>query len=335
MRKLTTRRQGDGGVFVPFRIFLSSRRARVGWWGVAALAGLTLSTQASAEPPLGGAVTLARVRPHGARPLEGGAVAPAVVASGDGQATSEARPASGSGSDEPHESGVGILGFEGVIGQDRGAVSAEGQGAQLGMRFPFEYPEMKMRLDLLFGGRPYRGLMGEVHMAGDSRWGKTSPGSSLVGGLWGFELMASQGSTVWYSLIEVPRAHLGYRYTARESGFELGGRAGLSLIGRYNPQGATSALGNSVTPGFYALAYSGHFYATWETRSFSSLSGGRPTWLSEGLLCGTGSGMAACLSSRYFVGRVSPDDGAADRLASSWQIGLMLGLGERLGLRKE
>jgi hypothetical protein len=231
---------------------------------------------------------------------------------------------------------MGILGVELGAGQDRGAAQGAGQGAQIGMRFPFLAKDGRFRLDTLFGGRPYQGAMGELRFQADVASVAPERGMGVVWGWWGMDLAVLRTPTVWHSLIELPRAHLGFRSLGKEQGFELGGRLGYTLIGRYNPEGATRALGHSATPALYGLLYTRHTFLSWDVRAITPLRGeGRPVWTSEGLFCGVHDETALCVTGRRFHGQVRPDDGRPEGLASSWQIGFLLGFGERLGAPKK
>lgn len=236
--------------------------------------------------------------------------------------------------ESPREQGVGIMGLELGTGQDLGTSPASAQGAQLGMRFPLHSKEVSLRMDAMLGGRPNHGVMGELRLQADTHAGPPAR-SGLVWGWWGMDLAMMQTPTVWHTLIEIPRGHLGVRSFGVRQGFELGARFGYAWIGRYNPTDATRPLGNSLTPALYGLAYTEHLYLSWDLRSLRSLENNRPVTTGELLLCGVQDEMAACVTGRYFHGHVRPDDGSSEHLASSWQLGLMLGIGERLGAPKE
>lgn len=225
-------------------------------------------------------------------------------------------------------SGVGILGLEGGMGKGGDETAS---GVQAGLRMPIEFASSAFRLDLLLGYAS-SGMQGEARWKGDLRAYSVKGNRGLIWGYGGFELLAAQTPAIWYSLVEVPRVHLGYRQGIFERGFEFGARAGWALIGRYNPEGATRGLGNSLTPTLYALGFTRHLYVSWETRAFTPLSAGSPVWASEALLCGVLSAVALCATGRHFLGVVHPDSRAEGQRSGSWQAGLMVGVGGRIGL---
>lgn len=232
--------------------------------------------------------------------------------------------------EDRREGGVVIVGAEGSAGQSRGADDGSATGAQLGLRAPHSFSLASSRLDLMLGWRPFRGVMGEARLQSDFHFNRGGASSGLNWGLFGFQLQALQGPTAWYSRVEVPRAHLGYRNVNGARGFEVGARAGWALAGRYNPGDATRWLGNSLTPTLLASAHSKHLYASVEAGAFLPLifvSNRTPVWSSEALLCGVISGVAACATGRHLVGEAYLGDEA--RRTTSWQAGLMLGIGER------
>ncbi|MCS6900208.1 MAG: hypothetical protein RMJ98_16520 [Myxococcales bacterium] len=227
---------------------------------------------------------------------------------------------------------MGILGIDMGGGQDRGAARGASQGAQVGLRVPLVTGDGRFRLDALVGGRPHQGTMGELRFQSDLIAGAPARGTWVVWGWWGMDLAVLRTPTVWHSLLELPRAHLGFRSLYNEQGFELGGRLGYTLLGRYNPEGASRSLGHSITPAIYSLLYTRSTFLSWDVRAISPLRGqGRPVWTSEGLLCGVQGKFAFCVTGRHFYGQVRPNDGRSEGLASSWQLGFLLGLGERIG----
>lgn len=228
--------------------------------------------------------------------------------------------------------GLGILGAELSQGGDHGAPgTTEGQGVQGGVRALLTSRNGRSQVDMLIGGRPSRGVMGELRLRTDPRV-PLGEDTGFVGGLGGFDLTLMQTPTVWHSLFEFPRASLGYRHATPERGIELGAHVGWGLIGRYNPEAAHRALGNSLTPSLYLTAYTKHLFLALDARSFSPFGDqAHPVVVGEAQLCGAASSLSICLTGRGFRGHVNRDDTGDRYLSSSWQAGLMLGFGERFG----
>lgn len=116
------------------------------------------------------------------------------------------------------------------------------------------------------------------------------------------------GNHAFYtSLFELPMLELGYQRIDRDFGFDISGRGGAVLVGRFNPDDETRRIGGSfeygAVLGFHVGAVD--FNLDWTRVEARSSEPKTPVDMLRGMLCGGARFFGLCMDARWSSGEVN------------------------------
>jgi hypothetical protein len=141
----------------------------------------------------------------------------------------------------------------------------------------------------------------------------------------GFEGQMIGNDLFYHSTLELPAMRAGYNYAWNGVVFELGGRGGPVLAGRYNPgEHGYRRLSGSIEYGAYVFAKTEHVKLSIMARRFDArMTGdGTPVDVGTAMLCAGGGKFQLCADGTIMRGHVMQDGGGPHYLAQTNYGGL-------------
>jgi hypothetical protein len=137
---------------------------------------------------------------------------------------------------------------------------------------------------------------------------------------------------LYTSLVELPELQLGYQLLERDLHFELAGRGGAVLVGRYNPANASRPLGKAFEWGGIASLRVNAVHLDVEFMRIEARSSApeTPVDVLSAMLCGAVFPLGICLDMRRHSGEVRPRSGGPSLDLESTYVGLTVGAGNEL-----
>lgn len=139
-----------------------------------------------------------------------------------------------------------------------------------------------------------------------------------------------EGNDRFYSsLIELPSMELGYQWLERAFMLEAAGRAGVSLVGRFNLEGAERRrLGDTWTWGGHAMLHVGPVLGDIDWLRVETPEA--PVSILRGELCAAAHWLLFCAELERGTARVQPVDRppGADVAGTAWVYGFSIGIGQ-------
>lgn len=228
-----------------------------------------------------------------------------------------------------------VVGFRGARTSVSGGKSADGLALSAGMLgdlFVLENGQSgRVGIAMAFGG-------GTSGIEGNLGWLTTVGGRVDFGprdGMFlrgGFHMAYDANKLLLTSNIQLPRGEFGYQHLGAGDVVEVGVQGGPSLVGRFNTEGFSRKLGESLEYGAFAHLAHGGFWADVNLTRFQLDSQDQPAPVDtlQGRLCAVIQHFSLCADARLWGTHVPAplNSGARDINPRASFVGLQIGVGE-------